>query len=566
MRALKSVRTLLLPLVIIAALVASACGGGDDDEGATPAPQATPTRAATPAPSPTATPAAQPKMGGIIATSILRSFEPWDTYDRIGKFGVGWLQQMLSNLIYLDSADINTLVPDLAESWTVSQDGRTVTLRLRRGVLWHDGKPFTSADAQFNLMRAWKPPAPNIASNLIYMRFVENIQAPDAATVVITLKQASASFLKGLAAPPVLMYPAHMADVANVWRKSPVATGPFKYKSDQRDVSADLVKNETYYKKDEAGRPLPYLDGLKVFFIADPSAAAAAWRSKQTDVDALYGNLAFISQLEQLRREFPKATFAVRSPDRIGMFFNQTSPFSDKRVRQAISYGLDRRLLSNFVFGPIPGDFPSFYFLSEKYKGDWNLPDSEILQLPGYRQDRAADLAVTQRLFTEAQINPAQVKMRLVSITQYPALSEALNAEMTKLGFKPELRILGPADLTPALLRGDFDVGITGGGFVMDEPSDITLDLVVSNGPQNWGKWSNPKVDSLADAQERELDPAKRKQLLVDLQRELYDHSAFVPLVGIPAAVGAHEHVKGWTGGVMNVHSGQRWERVWRES
>jgi ABC-type transport system substrate-binding protein len=325
------------------------------------------------------------------------------------------------------------------------------------------------------------------------------------------------------------------------------------------------VKNERYYKKDEAGRQLPFLDGMKIFFIADPNAATVAWRAKQTDVDALYGNLAFISALDQLKKEFPKATYALRSPDRIELFFNQTPPFTDQRVRQAIGYGLDRRKLAQFVFGPFNGHFPSYYFLSQQYRGAWTLPDAEIVKLPGYREDRAADIALAKKLLAEAQVDPAKVRMRLNGITQYPTFSEALNGELVGLGFKPDLKILGPADATPALLRGDFDVSYTGGGYVIDDPADQILDRIVTNGPQNWGKWSNPKVDSLAEAQERELDTAKRRQLLAELQKELYDFAAFVPLVSIPAAVGAHEHVRGWTGGVMNVHSGQRWDRVWLE-
>ncbi|WP_428037105.1 ABC transporter substrate-binding protein, partial [Amphritea sp.] len=163
--------------------------------------------------------------------------------------------------------------PALAESWTVSDDGLTYTFKLHQGVTFHDGTTFDSADVKFSLDRAMAEDSTNAQKGLFAP--IASVAAPDASTVVITLKQAAGNFLFNLGwGDAVIVAPESAAEN----KSNPVGTGPFKFQSWTQGDRIEIVRNDAYW-----GEPAA-LSKATFRIIADPTAAFAAMMAG--DVDA----------------------------------------------------------------------------------------------------------------------------------------------------------------------------------------------------------------------------------------------------------------------------------------
>ncbi len=566
--ALRRYLSLFVSLVVLA-LVVAACGGGDE---ATPASPPAPTRAVQPTPTaaPTAVPATPtpagpvPKTGGILkAREIGLSFRSWDTYGA-GSFTTLYNQDMLSNLIVSDRVNKHLLLPDTAARWTVSNDGKAHTFFLRQGITWHDGKPFTPADVVYNLNRAWKPADPATAFNKSKMRFVENVEAVDPFTVRVTLTQPSASFLTGLATPFMLMYPTHVPDLQQ-WQANPIGTGPFKFKEFKSGSNLDLVKNETYYKKDDAGRQLPYLDGVTFFVIADPTLALSSFRTHRIDCGCGFDNDFLTNAKETLEKEIPGLKLLIANGDSFDFFFRNKPPFDNILIRKAIATALDYKELRSLYRRGL-GHYPPTLFLSQDLGGAWSLPSSEMLKVPGFREPKSVDLEEASRLFAQAGVKPADVKVDIVMATFFRDFGEALQAVMAKTGVAASIQIFAAAQQTTALTTGNFSIGLKQGGHSWDDPVDLYVDNFTSKSVRNYGGWSDAEVDRLANEQDRELDPAKRRALMGQLSRRLLDQAFYLPLASSPNASGAHPNVSGFVIGPYTVGSHLRHELLWFNS
>ena len=164
------------------------------------------------------------------------------------------------------------LVPMLAESYKTSPDGKTVTFKLRKGVKWHDGKPFTSADVQFTIMEVLKKVHPRGPNSF---REVTSIDTPDAHTAVFNLKNAAPYMMRSFAGYESPIVPKHLLEGHDVksapLANNPVGTGPFKFVEWKKGQYIRLDKNEDYWQDG-----LPYLDRIVGRIIPDASTRTAA--------------------------------------------------------------------------------------------------------------------------------------------------------------------------------------------------------------------------------------------------------------------------------------------------
>ena len=175
-------------------------------------------------------------------------------------------------------------VPSLAESWTVSEDGKTVTFKLRKDVNWHDGKPFTSADVQHTIMNVLKKVHPRGPNSF---KEVTAVDTPDAHTAIFRLANPAPYMMRSFGSYESPMVPKHLmegqdpksASIAN----KPVGTGPFKFVEWKKGQYIRLDKNENYWKKG-----LPYLDRIVGRFIPDASTRTAAMEKGEVHYGA-YG-------------------------------------------------------------------------------------------------------------------------------------------------------------------------------------------------------------------------------------------------------------------------------------
>jgi peptide/nickel transport system substrate-binding protein len=266
----------------------------------------------------------------------------------------------------LTRIDRNGVVrPALAESWTVSDDGLTYSFKLHPGVKFHDGTDLDSADVKFSLDRALAEGSTNAQKGLFAP--IASVEAPDAASVVITLKQPTGSFLFNLGWGDAVIVAPESAETNN---NNPVGSGPFAFSRWVKGDRIEMTRNENYW-----GTPAK-LAKATIKIIPDPAAATAALMAG--DVDA-FPNFPAPEALPQFEADDRfKVVIGSTEGETILAMNNAGKALSDIRVRRALAYAIDRKaVVDGAMFGygtPIGTHFaphhPAYVDLTGRYPYD----------------------------------------------------------------------------------------------------------------------------------------------------------------------------------------------------
>ncbi len=247
-----------------------------------------------------------------------------------------------------DIPDLAAAVPTL-ENGGISRDGRTIAYKLRHGVKWQDGKPFTSADVKFS-WQAVMNPNNNVVERVGYDK-VASVETPDPYTVIFHLEEPFAPFVDtvfGESDQPFRVIPKHLlGGYANINRvgfnQQPIGTGPFRVVRWYHGDHVELAANPAYF------RGAPKLRKVLVYTVPDGNTSAAELRSH--GVDLVLAVTA--SNFHNLQAEPGVRTMLVKQPSYAAAVFNTTHPpLDDVRVRQAIAYAInEKRIVDNLTYG-----------------------------------------------------------------------------------------------------------------------------------------------------------------------------------------------------------------------
>ena len=257
------------------------------------------------------------------------------------------------------------VLPGLAASWEISEDGRTYTFTLREGVKFHDGSTFEAEDVKFSLDRAMADDSENAQKALFAA--IENVEAIDPKTVRITLSRPAGDLLFNLGwGDAVIVAPESAGDN----KAKPIGTGPFRFVNWTKGSSLTLERNPDYWGK------APALEKATFRFIPDPAAAVSAMLAG--DVDA-FPNFPAPEALPQFEAD-PRFSVVVGSTEgeTILTMNNAKPPFDNPKVRQAIAHAIDRKaIIDGAMFGlgtPIGTHFaphhPAYQDLTGTYAYD----------------------------------------------------------------------------------------------------------------------------------------------------------------------------------------------------
>ncbi len=255
--------------------------------------------------------------------------------------------------------------PALAKSWTVSDDGLTYSFTLHEGVSFHDGSGLEASDVVFSLDRARAEDSVNAQKALFEP--IESVAAPDAITVVVTLKRPTGHFLFNLGWGDAVVVAPESAD-GN--KAKPVGTGPFKFERWVQGDRVELVRNPDYW-----GDAVE-LESATFKFIPDPAAAVAAMLAGDADAFANFPAPESLGQFEADTRF--KVVIGSTEGETILTMNNGKAPFSDLKVRRAVAHALDRKaIIDGAMFGygtPIGSHFaphhPAYVDLTDRYPYD----------------------------------------------------------------------------------------------------------------------------------------------------------------------------------------------------
>ncbi|MBI2906523.1 MAG: ABC transporter substrate-binding protein [Chloroflexi bacterium] len=535
----------LLPLLMAACAPAAAPAAT-----AKPAAPATAPSPKTAAPAATPKPAAeQPRYGATLPLPSISDPPTLDIHEAATITLFAPLGGVYSSLLQYDQSE--KIVADLAERWQLSPDGKVYTFQLRKGVRWHDGRPFTSADARISLDRM------NKYSGLKFItESVDKVDAPDENTLQVTMKQPQMGFPAGLAHGRGFIGPKHIIEAKGNLKQDVVGTGPFKFKDYVAGVSIAVVKNDAYFVKG-----LPYLDGVTYYIIKDAATRMAAFRAGRVTIyghPPAQGELG-ASHVEAIKKAMPQAVVRpYTSAEAFGLMPNTTrSPWSDVRVRRAAFLAVDRERGLSVVTGGA-GELGVSFFA-----GEWALPKEETMKMPGFRKPKDEDIAEAKRLLAEAGY-PKGFSSNVLVRAAYPLYENGatfLKDQLAKIDIDLKLEVL------------EYSIWV-------DRRSKLTFDtmLVVPflpyPDPDGAGRVISRKLggifSTLDDEETLQLffkqsqtgDPQERKKIVWQLQQRIAETVPHVMLGWNNSFIAFWPEVKGYTAtGGTYLHN--KLEEIW---
>ena len=408
----------------------------------------------------------------------------------------------------------NSVTPLLASSWTVSPDLKTYTFKLVPGVKFHDGEPMTSADVKFSFEKAGVAESTN--KQKTFFASVAKIEAPDAGTVALTLKDPNPDtlFLLGLS-PSVVVGVKSAATNAT----KPVGTGPFKLDAWAKGSSVTLAKWDGF--RDPASVKLN-----KVTFriINDPAAQVAALLAGDVDAIPRFGGVQSVKQFEADPRF--SVTVGGTEGKTIVAINNKKKPLDDVRVRRAIAHAIDRKAI---IDGAMNGYGAPI--------GSHTVPiDVGYVDLTGiypYNPDRA------RALLREAGVTtPLELTLTLPPPSYARQGGEIVAAQLAKVGIVAKIENVEWAQwLSGTYKNKAYDLTIIS----HVEP----LDIVIYADPAYYFQYDSAEFREILQRISRTGDAGERMQLFGDAQRMLANDSVNAYLFQLQQITVANKGLKG---------------------
>ena len=481
--------------------------------------------------------AQEPKKGGTLVIGSTQAPRHLNGAVQSGiATGVPSSQIFASPLRYDDAFNPQ---PYLAESFEVSEDGLSVTLKLR-DARFHDGKPVTSEDVKFSIE--------TVKANHPFKTMfepVESVETPDEKTAVIKLAKPHPAILLAMSPALLPVLPKHVYGdgqdaKTHPANNAPIGAGPFKLEEYKPGEQITLARNEDFFLEGK-----PYLDKVIIRLVKDPNALLISMENGDMDMYPFVAGSRDIKRLEKAANvSITDKGYAGIGPINWLAFNTAKEPFSDVKVRQAIAYAVDRDFITKALMGgvsapqrgPIIESSPFFSDAVETYDVDLDKANA-LLDEAGIK---AGDDGTRAKITVDYIPGPAE---------QQKNVAEYLKSQLKKIGFDVEVRA-APDFPTWAkrVSSGDFD---------------LTMDVVF-----NWGDpvigvhrtylsdnikpgviWSNTqgyknsKVDELLNAAATETDEGKRKALYAEFQKIVADELPVYWINALPYRTAYNERV-----------------------
>lgn len=492
--------------------------------------------------------AATPAKGGT-ATLLLSSEPPVLTTIAHTAFNSVYVSPKVTEGLLTYDFDL-TPKPLLATEWQISPDGLRYTFKLRDGVKWHDGKPFSSADVAFSIKTIAQvhPRGRNTFLNLT------EVETPDALTVVLVLSKPAPYLITALASSETPIVPKHLYEGTKVQENpvnlAPIGTGPYKFKQWVRGSHIVYVRNEDYWDK-----PRPYLDSLIVRFISDSAARSIAIEAGEIDLapstPVSYGDLDRLKALPHIGFETQGYQY-TNSITRVE-FNLEKEFFKDVRVRRAFAHVIDRNVIFNTVnygygapiTGPINPKLSKWYVADLKtYPIDLKAAEA-LLDEAGYKRGKDG---------IRARLN-----LDYVPGEGYPRGADYIRQALAKVGIEVTVRAQDFATYTKRIYTDrDFDFAYEGMSNLFDPTVGVQRLYWSKNFKKgvpfsNGAAYSNPKVDALLEAAAVEIDPKKRVAQWTEIQQVLVEDVPAIDIAAAPDITIFNKRIVGHTVGAEGV-------------
>ena len=405
--------------------------------------------------------------------------------------------------------------PSLAKSWDISDDGTVYTFHLQEGVKWHDGAPFSADDVVFSLdvflrevHARWRP---------LVNSQVDKIEAVDANTVRITLKQPFGPLLTALEVASAPMVPKHLYEGTNFRdnpaNNTPIGTGPYKLQEWRKGSFIHLVRNEDYWLADR-----PRID--EVYWQIIPDAAARAVADETGKVDVRPAGSVDVYDVKRLS-ELPNTCMTtggweMASPIAWVQINHRNGALGDKAFRQGMMYAIDRDFVRDVV-----------------WNGLGRIPTGPIASTTRFYDDDVTtysyDVDKAKELIAQSSYNGETIRLLKLPYGElWDRLAESVRQNLLDAGVSVELISSDTAGWTQKVAEWEFDLTFNflyqlGDPAIGVSRSYVSSNIVKGNPFSNVGGYSNPEVDALfAEGAAAATDEA-RQEAYTEVQQILTD-------------------------------------------
>ena len=502
------------------------------------------------------------KSGGILKMPHGDSPASMSILEESTIIAEGPMMAVFNNLVMFDQHvaqnSMATIVPDLATSWSWDDAKITLTFKLRDGVKWHDGVPFTAADVKctWDLLTGKGEAKLRVNPRKSWYQNLDSVTTNGDLEASFHLKRPQPAFILFLASGWSPVYPCHVPPAQ--MRQHPIGTGPFKFVEFKPNEYIKLTRNPDYWKP---GRP--YLDGIEYTIIKNQSTWILALGAKQFDRTGP----GFIAPalMKEIKGAAPEMECRIDSWNTTRTLITNRAapPFDNPDLRKAMALALDR---SEFIKIIGEGEGLVGATMQPPSDGVWGMPSDMLKTLPGYDPDIEKNRAQAREIMRKLGYGPDKhlaVTVTTRNVASYRDPSVILIGQLKDIWIDGTLNAIDTTQWYPTVMRKDYTVAFTVTETGLDDPDQMFYENYYCGSDRNYTGYCDKDTDTLIDRQSIETDPNKRKELVWQIERRLAD-DAGRPIIWHPRQVTcSYPYVKGITVGVNSPYNLWRMEDAW---
>lgn len=457
-----------------------------------------------------------------------------------------WILTNLYDTLLQPTADGKGVEPGLAAEYQLSDDGLSMTLKLRPNIKFSDGSPITVNDVKWSLDRARDP---NNGIWSFTLASVDQIETQGEDTVVLRLKHPDPTLVAGLATFNSAILPqkpyeaeagATMEEKAKAFAEHPVGSGPFQFESWQRGTELVIKRNPHYWKMGEDGQPLPYLDEVRFPVIPDDATRILKLQAGEVDGAELipYARVAELKNDPNLSMELFQSTKVqfITVNVRPTLTNGEKNVLADPKVRQALNYAIDKDALGKIVtFGV---GTPMVSFMS--FTTPMALNNGPVYP---YDPEKAKALLKEAGVAEGTEVT----SIGLAGSADETAILSTIQQMWSAVGVKLSIEQLDNATRTARYRAGDFQMRVSLWTNDINDPSQITSYFAYfPNIESLHSGYQDKRIDELFEKSQQEMDKEKRAVMYKEIQETYVAAAPIMFLYESPYPVALRKPVKGF--------------------
>ncbi len=502
------------------------------------------------------------KMGGTLRIWLIDSPASMSIHEEATVVAERPVMGVFNNLVMFDQHikqnSLSSIVPDLATDWTWDEDGTRLTFHLRRGVKWHDGRPFTAADVKctWDLLQGKAAERLRVNPRKAWYNNLVEVTTNGDAEATFVLKRPQPAFIALLASGMSPVYPCHVTPAQ--MRQHPIGTGPFKFVEFKPNESIRLVRNPDYWKPG-----LPYLDAIEYKIVRNRSTIILAFIAGEYDLT--FAGSVSVPLMHDIVNQRKQATCVLPGGSvSTNLIVNRDKPpFDNPDLRRAMELALDRK---SFIDILTEGTGTMAAAMQPPPGGQWGMPKDMLEKLPGYGPDVAKNRADAREIMKKLGYGPDhRLKVTVVTrdIAPYRDPAVILLDQLKEIYIDGDLQPIDTTQWYPTMMRKDYMVALNLTGTYVDDPDALFYENYACGGVGNYNGYCNKEIDKLIDQQSMEADQEKRHKLVWEIERRLTEDGAKPLIMFNKGATCWQPAVKNLTVMENSIYNGWRMEDLW---